>query len=97
MDQGRRQARDIVARGVSAWERDDFTAALATFEEVLDAHPYFADVHNKAGLCLAMLGRTDEALEALRQAIQLAQPGGWIRPFVELGRPMVKLLDSVSG
>lgn len=62
MDEDTRRAREIVARGVSAWERDDFESALATFESVLDEHPYFADVHNKAGLCLAMLGRTEEAL-----------------------------------
>ena len=28
--------RESVARGVSAWERDDFESALATFQEVLD-------------------------------------------------------------
>ena len=58
----RRQARDIVARGVSAWERDDYESALATFNEVLALHPQYADVQNKAGLCQAMLGRVDEAL-----------------------------------
>jgi len=62
MDQDQKKAREIVARGVSAWEREDFDAALATFEGVLAEHPYFADVQNKAGLCLTMLGRLDEAL-----------------------------------
>ena len=66
-----RQARQIVARGVSAWERDDFESALRTFEEVLAEHPMFADVHNKAGLCLAMLGRHEEALERFEAAIVL--------------------------
>jgi tetratricopeptide (TPR) repeat protein len=71
MNRNRQQARDIVARGVSAWERDDFESALATFREVLAEHPYFADVHNKAGLCLAMLGRMEEGLEHFEQAIKL--------------------------
>lgn len=71
MARNRQQAREVVARGVSAWERDDFESALATFREVLEEHPYFADVHNKAGLCLAMLGRTDEGLEHFEQAIKL--------------------------
>ena len=62
MDLDRKRARDIVAQGISAWERDDYESALATFEGVLDEHPYFADVHNKAGLCLAMLGRVADAL-----------------------------------
>ena len=71
MNRNRQQARDIVARGVSAWERDDFESALATFREVLEEHPSFADVHNKAGLCLAMLGRMEEGLEHFEQAIKL--------------------------
>ena len=64
-----RQARQIVARGISAWERDDFESALETFQDVLADHPQFADVHNKAGLCLAMLNRLDEALEHFDAAV----------------------------
>jgi tetratricopeptide (TPR) repeat protein len=64
-----KHARTIVARGVSAWERDDFEAALETFLGVLSEHPYFADVHNKAGLCLAMLGRLEEALAHFEKAV----------------------------
>lgn len=63
-------ARAVVARGVSAWERDDFEAALETFLDVLAEHPYFADVHNKAGLCLAMLGRLDESLAHFEKAVE---------------------------
>ncbi len=47
-------------------------------------------------LTLEKLERVDEALQVLQQAIKLAQPGGWIRPFVELGRPMVELLSSFT-
>lgn len=71
MERNRQQARDIVARGVSAWERDDFESALLTFREVLDDHPSFADVHNKAGLCLAMLGRMEEGLHHFDEALKL--------------------------
>lgn len=66
----RQQAREVVNRGISAWERDDFESALLVFEEVLETHPYFADVHNKAGLCLAMLGRQEEALVHFDEALQ---------------------------
>jgi len=65
-----RQARQNVARGVSAWERDDFVTALQTFESVLVDFPNFADVRNKAGLCLAMLGRHEEALVHLDAALE---------------------------
>lgn len=71
MDRSRAQARDVVARGVTAWERDEFESALGTFREVLAEHPYFADVHNKAGLCLAMLNRPDEALAHFDAALKL--------------------------
>ena len=45
--------------------------------------------------CVALhkLERADEAIEVLQQLITLAQPGGWIRPFVELGQPMAELLS----
>lgn len=64
-----KQARQYVARGISAWERDDFESALETFQAVLAKYPQFADVQNKAGLCLAMLGRLDEALACFDQAL----------------------------
>lgn len=70
MPTDQKHARMIVARGVSAWERDDFESALQTFLDVLAEHPYFADVHNKAGLCLAMLGRLEEALAHFESAVE---------------------------
>jgi tetratricopeptide (TPR) repeat protein len=69
MPTDQRKARQIVARGISAWERDDFESALETFREVLRDYPRFADVHNKAGLCLAMLGRLEESLEHFDAAV----------------------------
>lgn len=65
-----KQARQIVARGISAWERDDFESALETFRGVLEDFPQFADVQNKAGLCLAMLGRLEEALQHFDAALE---------------------------
>lgn len=69
MSKDPKHARQIVARGISAWEREDFESALQTFRTVLDDHPEFADVQNKAGLCLAMLGRLEEALEHFDAAL----------------------------
>jgi LuxR family maltose regulon positive regulatory protein len=37
-------------------------------------------------------GQTDEALAALKHAVTLARPGGYIRPFVNLGKQMAELL-----
>jgi len=41
-------------------------------------------------------GRDDEALETLKRAVNLAEPGGWIRPFIELGQPMENLLRQLQ-
>jgi tetratricopeptide (TPR) repeat protein len=70
MHSDHKQARQLVARGVSAWERDDFESALETFMGVIREYPQFADVQNKAGLCLAMLGRLDEALDRFDAALE---------------------------
>lgn len=65
------EVRRIIDDGVAAWEREHFEEALSTFEKVLEDHPYFADVHNKAGLCLAMMGRAEEALAHFDTALDI--------------------------
>jgi tetratricopeptide (TPR) repeat protein len=66
-----RDARARISEGVIAWDRQDFEKALEVFRDVLDDHPGFADVHNRVGLCLAMLDRPNEALTAFDQALVL--------------------------
>lgn len=61
-----------ISQGMASWERDDFDTALAIFQEVLQDHPDFADVHNRMGLCLAMVGRHAEALAAFQEAVRLS-------------------------
>ena len=44
-------------------------------------------------LLLEKQGSSDAALLALQEALAVAEPGVWIRPFIELGRPMAELLE----
>jgi LuxR family maltose regulon positive regulatory protein len=47
-------------------------------------------------LALAKQGSTEEALGVLAEAVALAEPGGWIRPFIELGPAMAELLGRLQ-
>ena len=49
-------------------------------------------VLNLQGLTLHALHRPDEALDALAQALRLAEPGGYIRSFLDEGPLMAELL-----
>lgn len=42
------------------------------------------------------LGHTEAALSALREAVALAQPGGLLRVFIDLGAPLVRLLTRLA-
>lgn len=64
----------ITEQGRQAFERGDYAVALELFEAVLAENPGFADVRQGAGLCLAFLGRPEEALEQLDEALAL-NPG----------------------
>ena len=44
-----------ISEGVIAWERDEYHEALRIFDEVLAERETFPDVHNRRGLCLALL------------------------------------------
>jgi len=62
--------RQAIQRGMSAWEQDDFSDAFDHFEAILKENPNFADVRNKAGLCLAMMGETNRALAQFDMALE---------------------------
>ncbi len=61
----------MMAFGNAAWEQDDFAGAYQHFQAILQDHPNFADIRNRAGLCLAMMGKPEAALEQFDEALQV--------------------------
>ncbi len=63
--------RETSARGHAAWEQDDFATAYQHFRAILEDHPNFADIRHRAGLCLAMMGDAEGALEQFDEALKV--------------------------
>jgi LuxR family transcriptional regulator, maltose regulon positive regulatory protein len=92
------RARVLVARGTDA--------DLRSAQEILDVLDAIAErTHNTRfkieilalhALVLAEQGKTREADAELKQAVELARLGGFIRVFVDLGIPMQKMLYRIS-
>lgn len=65
------QSEQLIARARYAFERRDYSAALADAQAVLSGHPDFADVRHLAGVCLSLLGQPTAALAEFERAIRL--------------------------
>ena len=63
--------RQQIQRGKQAFERREYAAALADFQDVLNRNSSFADVRHFAGLCLSFLGHPDAALTEFEHAVNL--------------------------
>jgi LuxR family maltose regulon positive regulatory protein len=66
-----------------------------------DLHDHYSAVHNTRYLIDVLIlqvllchqqGQESSAFEELNKALALAEPGGFIRPFLDLGRPMADLM-----
>ena len=89
------RARVLIAQG-------DPAAALAVLEPVrqqMEARGW-ADERLRTIVLQAvarhLLGEEDEAARALGEALELAEPGGFIRLFVDEGAPMAELLSAAA-
>jgi LuxR family maltose regulon positive regulatory protein len=91
------QARCLIAEG-SKRNLKAATESLQNLRQHCEAWRFTCQIIEIAvlqALALEKRGRTLEALESLKDAVALAEPGGWIRPFIEAGAPMADLLKQL--
>ena len=93
------RARLLLARGAEA----DVAAALDILAVQLEFAQHTFNIRVQVevlavqALALEMHGKAAAASAALRQAVELARPGGFIRPFVDLGPPGQTMLLRLAG
>jgi LuxR family transcriptional regulator, maltose regulon positive regulatory protein len=93
------KARILLARGTDA----DVQAALDILDALLEIAQRTFSVRSQIealvprAFALERQGKADAAVAALRQAVELARPGGFIRVFVDLGSPMQTMLLRLVG
>jgi LuxR family maltose regulon positive regulatory protein len=93
------RARLLLARGAQA----DVAAALDILAAQLDFAQHTFNIRIQVevlavqALALDMHGKAAAASATLRQAVDLARPGGFIRVFVDLGPPMQAMLLRLAG
>ena len=88
------KAQILLARGTDADVQTalDITAALNEMAQRTFSVRFQIEILALRALALDMQGKAADALIVLRQAVELARPGGFIRVFVDLGPPMQTLL-----
>jgi LuxR family maltose regulon positive regulatory protein len=87
-------ARALIARATPSALRQaaDLLARLRSFAEATHDTWHLIEIQSLQALLQAALGQQEKALALLEGAIQSAQPGGFIRLFVDLGPGLVPLL-----
>lgn len=68
----RQTIRQRIEQGTLALQQENFEEALHIFQDVIRENRKFPDVHNKVGLCRAMLGDEEGAIESFDTALSLA-------------------------
>jgi len=92
------RARVLIAEGSvdGANEADGLLREMRGLFEARRLIGQCIEVQVLQSLSLETQGRGDAARVCLEQALAMAQPDGWLRPFAEAGKPMVGLLEQVA-
>jgi LuxR family transcriptional regulator, maltose regulon positive regulatory protein len=93
------KARILLARGTAADMRSALEILAALYEVAERSHNMrlLIEVLALRALALGAAGKATDARAALLAAIDLAWPGGFLRPFVDLGAPMQEALNQLTG
>ncbi|WP_419194252.1 LuxR C-terminal-related transcriptional regulator [Novipirellula herctigrandis] len=89
------QARGLITAG-SKQDLASATESLSAIRAVNESGRFTYQTIEAAALqavALDMQGSTEDTFDSLDEAFGLAEPGRWVRPFVELGQPMTSLLQ----
>lgn len=88
------QNRVLIAAGSDAELKEAESRLSVLWDATQAIHNIFQMIQIGVLRAVALLAmsRIDEALAVLGHVITLSAPGGWIRPFVEAGPPMIDLL-----
>jgi LuxR family transcriptional regulator, maltose regulon positive regulatory protein len=93
------KARILLARGTAADVRSALEILAALHEVAERSHNMRLLIEILALLALALGAdrQASDARDALLAAVDLARPGGFVRPFVDLGAPMQEALGRLAG
>jgi LuxR family maltose regulon positive regulatory protein len=90
----------VLARILIARERmDEATLLLQRLLRAAEAGERITravEISSLQALALQAAGRSSQAMEALERALTLAEPGGFVRTFVDEGPPMARLLHQAA-
>ncbi len=88
------KSRVLIAQETDASLREAVHLLRTLLVRAESTHNTYRQIGTLAHLALAYQaqGQTDDALKALERSVKLAQPGGFIRTFVDLGPGMANLL-----
>ncbi|MCP4405636.1 MAG: response regulator transcription factor [bacterium] len=92
------QCRALLAQGTDVDLREAAEKLQGHWQSCKTTHntPHMIEISLLQALTYQKQGQHDEALAAVERAVTLARPGGWVRPFVELGPEMASLLKRLN-
>ncbi|MGB3715525.1 MAG: LuxR C-terminal-related transcriptional regulator [Candidatus Promineifilaceae bacterium] len=92
------KARVLIAQGTDASLREAVRLLQALLVRAESTHNVYRQIGILAHLALAYQAQsqTDDALQALERSMEMAQPGGFIRTYVDLGPEMANLIYQLA-